>query len=162
MNLVANIVSLIGCLLMVGVGFIKKKERVLLVQCVQLVFQGSAHLMLGAAGGFACSAVCIARNLAFIKCKPTLSLKVGFILLQVVMTLCLGQFAPIEIIPIAATVVYNWFLDTKNPTVFKIINIVAQSMWVFYDWHFGNFSAVTFGIMAIFSNLVGIWLIRRK
>ena len=162
MNLIANIVSLIGCCLMVAVGFIKKKERVLLVQCVQITFQGAAHLLLGAAGGFACSAVSIVRNLAFVKCKPTVYLKAGFILIQVAMTLCLGAFTPIEIIPIVATVVFNWFLDTNNPVVFKIVNIAAQSMWVFYDLYYGNYVAVTFGCMAVLSNFGGIWLICKK
>ena len=162
MNLLANIVSLIGCCLMVAVGFIKKKERILLVQCVQISFQGAAHLLLGAVGGFACSAVSIVRNLAFVKCKPTVHLKVGFIVVQVVMTLCLGAFTPIELIPIIATVVFNWFLDTDNPIVFKIANIIAQALWVFYDFYYGNYVSVAFGCMAVLSNFGGIWLIRKK
>ena len=162
MVLAANLVSLIGCVLMVAVGFIKDKNRILLTQCVQFSFQGAAHLMLGAVSGLVCCLVSILRNVVFIRVKSTVWLKVGFIFLQVAMTLCFSKFSPIELLPILATVVFNWFLDTKDPVKFKIVIITAQLMWLVYDFYYVNYVAGIFDVMAVLSNLSGIGMILHK
>ena len=159
MALFANILSLIGCGIMVAVGLIKDKNRILLIQCVQFVFQGAAHLMLGAVSGFVCCVVSIIRNLVFRAGKSGSLLKLGFILLQIVLTFSAGSFAPIELLPILATIVFTWFLDVKNPVHFKLVLISAQLMWLVYDFYYGNYVAAAFDVMTVGSTIGGIWLI---
>jgi len=159
MVILANAVSFIGCILMVLTGFVKKKENILWVQCVQFVFMGIAHLMLGATGGLVCCLVSIVRNIAFTKLSSTFAMKVCFIFVQVVLTFLAGSFAWIELLPIMAAVIFTWFLDLKNPVHFKIMLIFAQLMWVFYDFYYGNFSAGVFDVLTIGSNLAGIWML---
>ena len=162
MAFAANIISLIGCGMMVAIGFIKNKDRILLAQCIQFVFQGAAHLMLGAFSGFVCCVVSIIRNLVFRTGKSGFWLKAGFILLQVVLTFSVGNFAPIEMLPILATIIFTWFLDVKNPVHFKLVLIAAQLMWLAYDLYYGNFVAAVFDVMTVCSTIGGIWLILRK
>lgn len=161
MEIAANLISFIGCVLMVLTGLIKKKENILWVQCVQFMFMGAAHLLLGAISGFVCCVVSILRNVAFAKFPSTGLMKAGFILLQIVLTFFSGNFAPIEILPILAAVVFTWFLDLKNSVHFNIMLICAQAMWVGYDFYYGNVVAGSFDVMTILSNVVGIFLIGR-
>ena len=162
MALTANLISFAGCILMVLTGFIKKKENILWVQCVQFIFMGIAHLLLGAVSGLVCCVVSIARNIAFAKLPSNFWMKAGFILVQIVLTFSAASFAAIELLPILAAVVFTWFLDIKNPVYFKIVLICAQLMWLVYDFFYGNVVAGVFDVLTILSNLGGIWLIMKK
>ena len=162
MAVLANVISLIGCGIMVAIGFVKNKDRILLVQCLQFVFQGAAHLMLGAVSGFVCCVVSIIRNLVFRAGKSGFWLKLGFILLQIVLTFSAGSFSPIELLPILATIVFTWFLDVKNPVHFKLVLICAQLMWLVYDLYYGNIVAALFDVMTVCSTIGGIWLILKN
>lgn len=159
MELIANLLSLIGCGIMVAIGLIRNKDRILFVQCVQFVFQGAAHLMLGAVSGFVCCVVSIIRNLVFRAGKSGFWLKLGFIALQTALTFAFGSFAWIELLPILATIVFTWFLDVKNPVHFKLVLISAQLMWVVYDLYYGNIVAAIFDVMTVCSTIGGIWLL---
>ncbi len=159
---IANIFSFVGCILMVLTGLIKKKENILWVQCIQFVFMGTAHLMLGAVSGLVCCVVSILRNIAFTKLPSTFWMKAGFIVLQIVLTFSGGYFAMIELLPILAAVVFTWFLDLKNPVHFKIMLICAQLMWVAYDFYYGNVVAGVFDVMTISSNGIGILMLKRE
>ena len=161
MAVFANVISLIGCAMMVAIGLIRNKDKILTVQCVQFVFQGAAHLMLGAVSGFVCCVVSIVRNLVFRAGKGGFLLKLGFIGLQTALTFAFTIFAWIELLPILATIVFTWFLDVKNPVHFKLVLISAQMMWLVYDLYYGNFVAAAFDVMTVGSTLAGIFLILR-
>ncbi|MBQ5671413.1 MAG: YgjV family protein, partial [Oscillospiraceae bacterium] len=75
---IANMISMIGCVLMVGVGFLQKKNQILLVQCVQFAFLAAANLLLGAMTGFISGGISIVRNLIFTRRENTGLLKVVF------------------------------------------------------------------------------------
>lgn len=162
MLLLGNILSFAGCLLMVAVGFIKKKERVLLIQCVQFALMGSGHFCLGAGSGVVANIVSILRNLIFVRYKGTNWLKYVFVALQFVLTMFTGLGEPISWIPLIAVVVYTWFLDSCGPISFKALNIGCQVLWCIYDLYFMNFAAFTFDILSIISNIGGIILIRKS
>ena len=49
--LLGNLISLAGAVLMVVIGFIKRKEKVLAVQCVQFSLMGVGNLVLGGVTG---------------------------------------------------------------------------------------------------------------
>ena len=85
--LIGNLISGIGCLIMVGIGLLRKKSHILIAQCVQCGFMGFGNLILGGTSGFIANIVTILRNLVFVKCKSTTALKIFFIALQVVLSL---------------------------------------------------------------------------
>jgi len=162
MLLLGNILSFAGCLLMVAAGFIKKKDRVLLIQCVQFTLMGSGHLCLGASSGVVANIVSILRNLTFVKFKGTIWLKIFFVVLQFVMTLYTGLGEPISWIPLIAAVVYTWFLDLCGPIGFKVLNIGCQVLWCIYDLYFMNFAGFAFDVLSMITNFWGIVLIRKS
>lgn len=94
MLLIGNLVSLVGSLLMVSIGFLKDKKKILLVQCLQFGVLAAANLLLGAYAGAVSNSVSILRNLAFFKVTATTPLKVFFIVLQLGLTLAGGASRP--------------------------------------------------------------------
>lgn len=157
MQILGNALSLVGCAIMVAIGLVKKKEKILLYQCVQYGFMGLGNLALGAVSGTISNLLGIARNLVFAKTKGSWWLKLLFILIQVAMTAASWNGRAIEVLPILATVVFVLFLDTKSDVLFKAINIVAMVMWVIYDFCYGNYVAFTFDILTIVSSFMAMF-----
>ncbi len=163
MNIVvmANLVSMVGCVLMVAVGFLQKKRTILLVQCVQFGILGAANLMLGAMTGFISGAVSIARNLVFLKWENTLPIKLAFVAVQVVLSLSVGIEGAVDWLPVLAAVLFTWFLDVKSEVRLKLVIIAAQSMWLVYDFVYLNYVTCAFDAMTIASNALGIVMLLR-
>ncbi len=156
-----NAVSLAGCVLMVLIGFVKKKERVLALQCGQFALLGIGNLILGAVSGFISGVVSVLRNLIFPRVGHKLAWKLIFIAAQLVLTLLAGWVGPISLLPLIAGVIFTWFIDTKSDAVLKAAIIAAQLLWAVYDWSYSNFVACTFEILTVLSNAVGIYMIQR-
>lgn len=160
--LIGNAVSMIGCLIMVAIGFLKRKQHILIVQSVQCLFMGAGNLILGGVSGFICNVVTIARNLVFAKWDVTLPLKIFFIALQVVLSLGSLNAGLIAWLPILSAAVFTWFLDTKSETKLKLVILSTQVMWLIYDIHYLNYVATTFDVLTMCSNLIGLYMIRKS
>ena len=85
--LLGNSIAFMGCLIMVGVGFLQKKTHILIAQCVQCSLMGLSNLVLGGISGFICNYISIVRNLVFVKYPATKTLKLTFIGLQILLNL---------------------------------------------------------------------------
>lgn len=156
MLILGNALSLIGCAIMVAIGFVKKKEKILHYQCVQFGFMAAGNLVLGGMSGTIANVVGIFRNLAFAKSKGGWGLKARFILIQLVMSFICWIPDAFELLPIVATVIFVLFLDTKSDVLFKAINIVTMVMWVVYDFYNCNYVAFTFDILTIISSALAM------
>ena len=55
--LIGNAVSMVGCFIMVAIGFLKKKSHILIAQSVQCAFMGAGNLILGGVSGFIANVV---------------------------------------------------------------------------------------------------------
>ncbi len=159
--LLGNAISLAGCVLMVAIGFLKKKEQILGAQCLQFALMGAGNLVLGAMAGVISNGVSIVRNLVLTKMENKAWIKVAFILVQTALTVMFGGSGWIEWLPVIAVVLYTWFLDIKNPVVFKLIIIGLQVLWVVYDFYYRNYVAFSFDLFTIASTAIGIYLIRK-
>jgi len=162
MLLLGNITAFIGCVIMVGIGLVKKKEHILAAQCVQFAFMGLGNLALGATAGFISNVVSIVRNLVFAKVKSTTTLKLLFIAVQAWLTVLIGGTALIEWLPVIAVVAYTWFLDIKNPIAFKGLIIGTQVLWTVYDLYYRNYVAFVFDILTMVSTVIGIFRIKKE
>lgn len=162
MVVLGNIISFIGCGIMVAIGLIKSKKAVLAAQCVQFSIQAAANLILGAVSGAICGFVGIARNLMITRVKYVTFWKAAFILIQTGLTVFFDGVGLLVWLPILSAAIFTWFIDVKSPVRFKVVIIFAQSLWVVYDLCYQNYVALAFDIFTVLSNLVGIWLIHRS
>ena len=161
MLLLGNAIVLAGCVLMVAIGFLKKKEHILWAQCVQFALQGAGNRVLGAMSAVISNGVSIARNLVLMKTENKTWIKVTFILVQTVLTLFFSSRELIEWLPVIAVVVYTWFLDIKNPVAFKLMIVGLQVLWTVYDFYHQNYVGFAFDLFTIASTTIGIFMIRK-
>lgn len=159
---IANLVSIVGCVLMVGVGLLQKRRQILLVQCVQFAFLGAANLLLGGMTGFISGVVSIVRNLVYVRWEDASRLKLVFIPVQLVLSLSVGIHGLVDWFPIFSTVLFTWFLEVKSEVRLKLVMILAQSMWLIYDFVYLNYVSFTFDALTILSNAIGILVLLRK
>jgi hypothetical protein len=162
MIILGNAVSMIGCMVMVLIGFLRKKEQILMAQCVQFGFLSAGNLILGGMTGFISGVVSIARNLVFAFTGGSLGWKIGFIILQTMLTFLPGWPGLLGCLPLISGVILTWFLDAKSDVQFKLAIIVAQVTWVIYDWSYRNYVAFAFDIFTILSNLSSMLMIYRN
>ena len=164
MNLlvIGNTVSMVGCLIMVGIGLLKNKSHILLAQSVQCLFMGMGNLLLGGISGFVCNIVTIARNLAFLKFRNTTALKLFFILLQLVLSLEALRGGIINWFPLITTILFTWCIDTKSTAKLKICILCTQVLWLTYDLYYHNYAASAFDVMTMISTVIGLFMVCRK
>ena len=65
--LLGNIVSFVGCTVMVLIGFIKNKDRYIIMQTVQFLLNALSHFLLGGFGGTIAALVSATRNIIIAK-----------------------------------------------------------------------------------------------
>ncbi len=159
--LLANIVSLIGCCIMVIIGLLKTKRQMLLAQVLQFIFLGTANLMLGGVTAFWTNMISIGRNLYSFRFNFGLIPKLVFILIQVPITLAVNTQGLLGWIPFVGTVVFTWVMDTKNEIVMKAVIIGSEMLWAIYDFTLMNYTGMTFDILTVISSSIGIFIILR-
>ncbi len=157
-----NVISFVGCLLMVAIGFLRKKEQILSVQCLQFAVMGAGNLVLGALSGTISNAVSILRNLVFARCRITVGLKVLFIVIQAGLSLGALSQGWLEWLPLLAAAIFTWFLDTKSEVTLKTVIIGTSCMWLIYDFFHWNYVAMAFDILTVCSNVIGIWMVKKE
>ena len=159
--LIGNAVSMIGCLIMVAIGFLKKKSHILIAQSVQCCFMGFGNLILGGVSGFICNIVTIIRNLVFVKYPVTTKLKIFFIALQFVLSIGSLQVGLIGWLPLISAALFTWYLDTSSTAKLKIVILCTQVMWLAYDLYYRNYAAAAFDVMTMVSNIIGFFMVRK-
>jgi len=159
--IIGNVISLIGASVMVAIGFIKNKDKVILAQCAQFGIMGLGNLVLGGYTAVVSNAVSIVRNLFCLKWKFTTPLKLIFIAIQLILAYLVNQDGIIGWLPVIAGVLFTWFLDTKSDITLKVIIIITEIMWVVFDVYKFNYTSMTFDILTIITNTIGIITIRK-
>lgn len=160
MLIAGNVISFLGCMVMIALGLVKNKKHILLGQMGQFTLQGVANLLLGAVSGVVSCVVSILRIAVFTRFRKVPAwLKLSFLALQAVLTLLMGAQTFSDWLPVLSMVLYTWYLDTEDAVLFKLVNMAGVVMWVFYDFIHRNYSAFTFDLFTIISTTVGILMI---
>ena len=160
--IVANIISIVSCTMMVLIGLIKNKNKILAAQCVQFTLMGVSHYLLGGMGGVVATVVSILRNLVFFKFKVSVPLKIFFIFLSVVLSLGTVTLNPVTWLPILATSLFTWVIDSEDIIKFKNVMILTVCMWFVYDAVHLNFISAAFDAFTVFSTGYSVWQIKKE
>lgn len=164
MNIIVlgNALSFIASVIMILMGFIKKKKRFLLAQCGMNAFFIAGNLCLGGISGAIANAVTMTRNLVCLKWNLSRTLKVFFIALQIGLVLLTGTSSLIMWLPILGNCVFTWYMDTEDMVLLKAIVIGSQILWGIYDFSIMNYATVPFDIGTCITNAVGVISILRS
>ncbi|MDD7280691.1 MAG: YgjV family protein [Erysipelotrichaceae bacterium] len=149
---IGNAIALLGSFVMIGIGFLKKKEHILIGQCFQCGLIGISQLILGGITGFITNSFTILRNLLSFKIPFTKPVKIVFILIQIVLALNFDSITLINMLPIIATAIFTWYMDSKDPIQFKIVVIGTLLLWLIYDFSISNYVAFFFDCVSTCTN----------
>ncbi|MDO4458774.1 MAG: YgjV family protein [Clostridia bacterium] len=156
-----NILAFIGSAIMVAIGLVKNRNKIILAQCAQFAFQGTANLVLGGTSGGIATLLSILRNLICIKWKLNVPLKVVFSVIVAVP--CLMSFNGIlSLFPLISAIAFTWLLDVKSAVLLKTVIISTSCLWLIYDFSIKNYVAAAFDAFTIVSNTVGIFMVRKN
>ena len=163
MNIIlGNIVSLLGCTVMVLIGFIKNKDRYIVMQTLQFLLSALSHFLLGGLGGTVASLVSAARNIIIAKWKCTTGIKIALIAVQAALSISTVTANPITWIPIIAAGMFTWYIDTKDAMWFKWVIIITLIMWAVYDIYHHNYVSIWFSIFTLITNGISMVKIHKE
>lgn len=159
---IGNFVVMLGAVLMVCIGLIKQKKRILIVQSLQFALMGTGNLILGGVTGFLSNMLGIVRNLFSLRLPFTMPYKLLFSGIQIVLTICINKAGLIGWLPAIATILLTFSLDTEDEIKLKIAIIGGLICWVVYDLHFSNYVGFLFDVLTIISSAISIISIRKS
>ena len=150
--LLGNALSFIASVIMILMGFIKKKDRFLLAQCGMNAFFIAGNLFLGGISGAIANAVTMTRNIVCLKWNLNRTLKIVFIALQIGLVLLSGTDSLVMWLPIIGNCVFTWYMDSEDMALFKGIVIGSQFLWGIYDFYIMNYATVPLDVCSCITN----------
>ncbi len=160
--LIGNAVALAACTVMMLVGFIHEKKRIIAAQCLQFTLMGISNIFLGATVGWIANIISIVRNALFIKVKPGKGLKIFFIAAQALFSLSAMTPNPISWLPLIAVGTLTWYIDCEDVIKFKWVIMITLALWTVYDLCHMNFISGWFDIFTVISTGYSIYKIKGR
>ena len=137
--LAANAIDFVAALIQVGSGSIKKKEKLLLVQILQIGLQSMSMLLLGGMTGAINNILSCYRNYLCYKGKLSVFWKAAMTAVSLVMTILLNEQGVIGVLPFVVCTVYIIFMDVKDPIRFKLLVTLCFLPWAVYHFVLGSY-----------------------
>lgn len=153
---IGNIIALIASLLMLYSGYIKKKEKIIFVQTIQIGLSVISNIVLGGISGAIINGISLIRNILCYKDKLNKVWKAILIILSACLTLIFNNLGLIGLLPLVSTVVYIWLMDMKDVIKFKYLIIFTMTMWLIYDIYIMAYTAAIFDFGTIIANIISI------
>ena len=160
--LIANAIALIASLLMVYTGYIKKKEKILFFQTIQIGLSVISNLILGGITGAIINALGLIRNILCYKEKLNKIAQIILIILSIVLGVYFNNLALIGLLPIISNVVYIVFMNIKDVIKFKYLIIFTMTMWLVYDIYIMSYTSAVFDLGNIIANIISIIQIKKS
>lgn len=159
--LLGNIIAFVSDCLLIVLGFIKKRDKILILQCVQIGIMGGANFAVGGITGVVSNAVAIIRNIFCLKRDLTLVSGFVFTAAQALLTVLLNNKGLLGWLPFLSNLIYNLMINTKNEVRLKLAIILSILCWVVYDFALQNYVSFCFNILSIGSNIGGILMLKK-
>ena len=150
--LLANAIDFVAAMIQVGSGSIKKKEKILLVQILQMSLQGISMLLLGGITGTINNVLSCFRNYLCYKGKLSLFWKNALTAVSLLMTILVNEQGIIGVIPFAICTVYIYLMDMKDPIGFKLLVTLCFLPWTVYHFVLRSYVGAFFDVAALVSN----------
>lgn len=161
--LLGNIVSFAGAIIMVLIGLIQSRKKILTVQCLQFGIMGLGNLILGGTSGAVSNLLGILRNLLCLRMMVLPgAVKALFIALQCLLTLLVNNHGLIGWLPAASTALLTVFLDVQDTAKLKWVLLITQLGWLVYDLTILNYASSGFDVFAIIMDLVGLYQLKKE
>lgn len=159
-----NIVALVASLFMVAVGYIKDRNKMILVQTAQVICFIISNFILGAYVASIINILSLLRNLLCYKDKLNVFWKIVLSVLTISIGLCVNKSEIWGLVPIISMLMFVWLMTVKNEIGFKLMIIGTCIPWLINDTYFKAYTAAIFDVATIIAGVIAIVqiLIRNK
>ena len=158
---IGNIVALVGSVLMAYSGIIKEKQKIIIVQTIQMLMLGLSNIILGGIPGAIINSVNCVRNILCYEEKLGFKEKLILVTISVSLSIYFNNLGIIGILPVIATVFYTMLMDMKNVVKFKVLLIFTLILWGIYDVCIKSYTSAIFDFITIGANIFSIYKIYR-
>ena len=155
-TVIGNIIALAASILMVYVGIIKTKKKIIYVQSIQIGLFVVSNLVLGGITGAIINFLSFIRNILCYKDKLGLKEKIILTFLSITLSLLLNNLGIIGLLPLVSTVTYLWLMNIKDVVKFKYLICFTMVLWLIYDFGIKSYTSSVFDLFTIISNIVSI------
>lgn len=155
--IIGNIIALLASLLMVYSGLLRKKEKFIYIQTIQILLFVISNLVLGGITGAITNAFACIRNILFYKNKLKNKEKIILVLITLVFSLFFNNLGLWGLLPLISTVAYTLLIDLKDVVKFKILVILTVILWFIYDIYIKSYTSAIFDFMTIVTNTIAIY-----
>lgn len=159
--LVGRIFSVLACILMVIIGYLKHKRTILWAQNVQFILFSISYACLGGMAAVVCNMVSLVRNLICIKWNLTLHLQLLFIAFQGVFTFVTTDNRWIDWLPFLAATFITLSIRSKKDIIIKLGCIGSILCFGTYDFFLRNWIVFAFDCFSLVTSLIGVYRILR-
>lgn len=156
---IGNIVALVGSVLMAYSGIIKEKQKIIIVQTIQMLMLGLSNIILGGIPGAIINSVNCIRNILCYEEKLGFKEKLILVTISVGLSIYFNNLGIIGILPVIATVFYTMLMDMKNVVKFKVLLIFTLILWGIYDIYIKSYTSAIFDFITIGANIFSIYKI---
>ena len=160
--LIGNVIALIASLIMVGIGLVRNKKRIIYFQSIQIGLFVLSNFILGGYTGAIINVLNFIRNIICYKDKLGTKEKGIIGLLSIVLTVLFNNLGIIGYLPLLASLIYLFLMNTKGVVKFKFVMIITMIMWLIYDITIKSYTSASFDALTILTTYISIWQIRKK
>lgn len=160
--IIANIVALMASILMAYSGTLKKKKKMLFVQCIEKVLLVISNILLNGISGAIVNSISFIRNFLCYKNKLNLVAKIILTVIVIPITIYFNNCGLIGLLPLFAGVTFIWFMTVKDVKKYKLLIIITTAMWSVYNLYIQAYSTFAFEILTIITNTISIIIINKK
>lgn len=160
--IIGNLIAIIASGLMIYTGILKEKKKIIYVQTIQIGLLVLSNLVLGGITGAIINIISCIRNILCYKEKLGLKEKILITIVSVLLSIYFNDMGVIGLLPVLATTLYIWLMNTKNVIHLKMLLMVTSSIWLVYDLFINLYVSVIFEFTNIIVNFISIIQIKRK
>lgn len=157
---IANIIALIGSLLLVFTGSSKEKSKIIIIQTIQIILFIISNILLGGITGAIINILCIIRNVLYYKNLLKTNAKAILIILSLIFTIPFNNLGFIGLLPLISNITYILFMHLKNVVHFKLLIAFNTFTWLIYDFYIKSYTSTVFDFLTIVATFISIYQIK--
>ena len=157
--IIGNIIAIVASLLMVSSGLIKRKNKIIYIQTIQIGLCVISNIILGGITGAIINVISCIRNILCYKNKLERKEKTILIIISIILSLLFNNLEIIGILPLISNIFYTLLMDIQDVIKFKKLIIFTMVMWFIYDLYIKSYSSAIFDFMSIITNIISIYKI---
>ena len=160
--IIGNTIAFVAAILMVYTGLVLRKNKILILQIIQMFLLMISNLILGGITGAISNVIGCIRNYLCYKDKMNTITKMLIIIITTAISLYFNNLGIIGLLPIMSTILYTWLIDSKNIIYFKLSIVITMIMWCIYDFNIKSYIMMVIDFLTVITTSISIYKLRKK